>query len=140
MIQQTVPSITIESDLKNLLHVRKFVRAALSDLTNGLVTKERIDLVELAVNELTTNIICHGYQEQLGQTIFIEAECKTSRMVLRFFDQGVAWNPKTVPPPKFDGSQTSGFGLYLISQAVDEVSYYRDAGGTNITCLSINLK
>lgn len=139
MTQKTTPSITVESDLKNLAPVRAFVRAVLNDLPSGSLTKERIDLVELAANELTTNIIRHGYEERPGQPIFIEAQCRANRMELRFHDHGKKWNPEKVPPPNFDGSQIGGFGLYIISQAVDEVSYCRSANGTNTTCLSIEL-
>jgi anti-sigma regulatory factor (Ser/Thr protein kinase) len=34
-----------------------------------------------------------------------------------------------------DGSQESGFGLYLIEQSVDDVRYYGDARGRNCIAL-----
>jgi anti-sigma regulatory factor (Ser/Thr protein kinase) len=34
-----------------------------------------------------------------------------------------------------NGSQESGFGIYLIIQSVDEVRYYRDERGRNCIAL-----
>ncbi len=137
---QAFETLTIESDLKNLSRVRAFVRAFLSGLPDRPLTQERIDSMELAASELTANIVRHAYREQPGRTISIEARHGSNRIEFRFHDQGAPWDPDAVPPPAFDGTQTGGFGLYIISQAVDQVNYCRDADGTNIACLAISLQ
>ena len=48
---------------------------------------------------------------------------------------GKPFDPKEARPPSFDGSRDGGFGVYLISQSVDEVCYSRDAAGRN--CISL---
>ena len=47
-------------------------------------------------------------------------------MTIRLRYLGAPFDPTTVPPPLFDGSRDSGFGVYLIAKSVDEVRYYRD--------------
>ena len=32
----------------------------------------------------------------------------------------------------FDGTQEGGFGMYIISQSMDEVRYYRDEAGPEL--------
>jgi anti-sigma regulatory factor (Ser/Thr protein kinase) len=56
-------------------------------------------------------------------------------VVIRLHHIGAPCDPASVPPPAFDGSQESGFGLYLIKQSVDDVRYYRDARGRNCIAL-----
>ena len=54
---------------------------------------------------------------------------------IRLHHLGDPFDPSTVPPPALDGSQESGFGIYLITQSVDEVRYYRDERGRNCIAL-----
>ncbi len=42
---------------------------------------------------------------------------------------GRGFDPQAAPPPVFDGSRESGFGLYLIQQSVDDVQYFREEHG-----------
>jgi anti-sigma regulatory factor (Ser/Thr protein kinase) len=48
---------------------------------------------------------------------------------------GLPFDPAIVPPPSFDGSRESGFGVYLIAHSVDSVRYYRDALQRNCMAL-----
>jgi anti-sigma regulatory factor (Ser/Thr protein kinase) len=53
---------------------------------------------------------------------------------------GEAFDPSIAPPPSVDGSRDSGFGLYLITNSVDDVRYYYDDGGRNCIELIMNRK
>ena len=54
-----------------------------------------------------------------------------TKVSMRLHHLGDPFDPSKVPPPRLDGSQESGFGVYLITQSVDEVRYYRDERGRN---------
>lgn len=82
----------------------------------------------------------HAYKGRTDQSIQIGAEAFADRVVLRLHHLGESFDPDTAPPPAFNGSRESGFGLYLIDQAVDEVRYLRDQRGRNCICLVKNRK
>jgi anti-sigma regulatory factor (Ser/Thr protein kinase) len=44
--------------------------------------------------------------------------------------------PSAPLPPSINTARESGFGLYMLSKSVDEVSYYRDERGRNCVALA----
>jgi anti-sigma regulatory factor (Ser/Thr protein kinase) len=68
----------------------------------------------------------------------LEAEGFPDRISIRLRHLGDPFDPSRVPQPRFDGSQESGFGVYLITQSVDVVRYYRDERGRNCIALTKN--
>jgi sigma-B regulation protein RsbU (phosphoserine phosphatase) len=130
--------LEINSDLKELARVRAFVRNFCADIPDYLLDNDRISLIEFAVNEVTANIIKHAYGQRTGERIQINARVSADEIVLRFYDWGEGFDPKSVPPPAFDGTREGGFGLHIIANTVDEVDYYREKG-RNCACLKIKL-
>jgi PAS domain S-box-containing protein len=123
------------SDLAELRRARAFVRAVCSALPGMPLAADRVAELELAVNEATSNIIKHAYHGRTDQCIHLEVETFPDQVVTRLCHLGDPCDPSRVPPPALDGSQESGFGLYLIKQSVDEVRYYCDARGRNCIAL-----
>jgi len=132
--------LEFESDLNQLAGVRSFVQDFCENIPVSLFDHDRKNQVILAVNEAVTNIIKHAYQGRTGEKIQITAEASADRFVFRIYDWGDGFDPEVVKKPKFDGSQEGGFGVYIISQSVDEVNYFRDADGKNRIDLIINLE
>ena len=77
----------------------------------------------------------HAYHGRADQWIHLEAEAFPDTVSIRLHHLGDSFDPSTVSPPVLDGSQESGFGVYLITQSVDEVRYYRDERGRNCIAL-----
>lgn len=86
--------------------------------------------VRLAVDELATNIVMHGYLEA-GRTgdLTISAEVAQDQLTIFLEDSGVCHDPRNIPPPPFDAPLTErplgGLGIYLALWAVDEFHYER---------------
>jgi sigma-B regulation protein RsbU (phosphoserine phosphatase) len=131
--------LEINSDLKELKNVRAFVRKFCANVPHYLLDSKRINLIELAATEVTSNIIKHAYNKRDDKQIIINAKVSNEEIALLFCDWGKKFDSKSVKPPVFDGSQEGGFGLYIIAHTVDEVEYSRDDNGKNCTCLKINL-
>jgi len=131
--------LEIKNDLTELARVRDFVRNFCEGVPDLPLDNNRINLIELAVTEVTTNIIKHAYGEHTGEQIQINALLLDDKIVLQFYDWGKEFDPKSVPLPIFDGSQSGGFGLHIISHTVDEVVYSRDKKGRNCASLKIKL-
>lgn len=127
--------LEIASDLKELGRARDFVRALCGQLPGSALDEASVGGLELAITEACSNIIKHAYQGRSDQWIHLEAETFPTRVTIRLHHLGAAFDPSKVPPPSLDGSQLSGYGVYLIRQCVDEVRYYRDERGRNCIAL-----
>jgi len=127
--------IDIRSDLRDLRRARKFVRDVCHNLPGAPLDADSVAALELAVNEAASNIMKHAYHSRADQWIHLEAEAFSGQVTVRLYHQGESFDPSTVAPPALDGSQESGFGLYLIAQSVDDVRYARDERGRNCIAL-----
>jgi sigma-B regulation protein RsbU (phosphoserine phosphatase) len=126
--------IEIRSDLKELSRAREFVRTFCRHLPSP-VNEDSVGALELAVNEAASNIMKHAYHGRTDQWVRLEAEAFPNQISFRLHHLGDPFDPSAVSPPALDGSQKSGFGMYLITQCVDEVRYYRDERGKNCVAL-----
>jgi len=131
--------LEIESDLDELAGVRLFVRNFCEAVPDNRIGTERIDKLEIAITEVVTNIIRHAYKNQKGRKIVIDAGLYDEKLVLMVYDRGCGFDPEDVPPPEFDGSKYGGFGVFIIRESVDKVTYSRNDEGKNCTCLTLLL-
>lgn len=135
---QKEQSLDISSDLAELENVRRFVGRAWRAAGFGGDDVSR-DALELAANEAVSNIISHAYNNVPDQSIRLEAAAFPDRLEIRLIHEGDSFDPETIEPPSFDGSRNSGFGLYIIKEAVDEVRYERDESNRQVIVLSKSL-
>jgi sigma-B regulation protein RsbU (phosphoserine phosphatase) len=131
----TRTELELRSDLTELRRARAFVRSVCNALPGTPLAAARVTELELAVNEATSNIIKHAYHGRTDQRIYLEAETFPDQVAIRLYHIGDPCDPSSVAPPALDGSQESGFGLYLIRQSVDDVRYYCDARGRHCIAL-----
>jgi anti-sigma regulatory factor (Ser/Thr protein kinase) len=111
------------------------VRSACRDVAGLPLDEDSIGKLELAVTEACSNIVKHAYHGRADQWIHLEAEAFPGKVSVRLHHLGEPFDPSKVAPPRLDGSQDSGFGVYLITHSVDEVRYYRDERGRNCIAL-----
>jgi anti-sigma regulatory factor (Ser/Thr protein kinase) len=118
------------SDLRQLVAMRAFVRDA-CQCAGGLGPDEEamIAQLELALSEAAANIILHANQGEAGRPIELIVDTEADRISLSIYHQGRDFDPEAVPPPTFDGRCESGFGLYIMKQTTDEVTYLREESG-----------
>jgi serine phosphatase RsbU (regulator of sigma subunit)/anti-sigma regulatory factor (Ser/Thr protein kinase) len=128
----------LRSELSELARARALVRSACLDSDSPRFDEDYIAQLELAVTEACSNIVKHAYRNRADQQIHLEVEVFTNKIVIGLHHLGMPFDPSKVPAPQFDGSQESGFGLYLIRQSVDDVRYYRDERGRNCIALIKN--
>ena len=79
--------------------------------------------VELAVHEACTNIMLHAYAGQQHGRITMQLALSGEHMTIELFDQGTSFDPDLVAEPHLGEAQVNGFGLFLMRQLMDEVSY-----------------
>jgi sigma-B regulation protein RsbU (phosphoserine phosphatase) len=127
--------VEIRSNLGYLCQAREFVKSFCRDLPGLPLSQESISSLELAVNEAACNIMKHAYHGRTDRWIYMEGEAFPSRVMVRLYHLGDAFDPSELAPPALDGSRESGFGTYIISKSTDDVRYYRDERGMN--CISL---
>lgn len=131
--------LEIASELAELVRVRAFVREMCCLLCPRLA-EAAVDHLELAANEVVSNIIIHAYGGRGDQRILVEVELFAERLCVQLWHWGAAFCPGAIELPELTGSRTSGFGLFIVSQCADEVQYRRDAGGRNCVQLVKKIK
>ncbi|MDM8543691.1 SpoIIE family protein phosphatase [Desulfococcaceae bacterium HSG9] len=138
--------LEIKSDLKELARVRFFIRKFCENVPDSLLEPKRIDMLEVAVTEVATNIIRHAYAGRTDEVIQIKAQMAEDKIILLFYDWGPqGFDPQSVPPLQNISKMAikdlpeGGMGCYIIAQSVDEVEYSRNQKGKNCTSLKIIL-
>ncbi|WP_435813557.1 ATP-binding protein [Streptomyces sp. NBC_01310] len=97
--------------------------------------------LRLAVDELATNIVMHGYRGGEGR-ITVRGRSGPGRVRIVIEDSAPAFDPVEGRLPPADGvppenRRIGGLGIHLALTSVDEFSYaYRD--GRNISTLAVN--
>jgi PAS domain S-box-containing protein len=114
--------VEIRSALSELRRAREFVETFCA----GRLGAGAVASLVLAVDEAISNIIKHAYRGREDQRIEIAATAFGDRISIRLRYLGASFDPSVVPPPSFDGSRESGFGVFLIGKSVDAVRYDRD--------------
>ena len=84
--------------------------------------------IRLAVDELATNIVLHGYAEagRSGE-LQISAQYDEVQLTITLEDTGEGYDPRSTPPPDLTSASEKrplgGLGVYLALWALDEFDY-----------------
>lgn len=115
-------ALVIPARLDHLGPVLAYARV-LAEST-GLFKKEREEL-ELAIEEIFTNIVRHGYEYNTQETFQIRFEITESKYIVTFAEKGVPFDPAVLPQyePERAAESTRGLGIYLTRKLVDEVAF-----------------
>ena len=124
-----------------------------SDLRNIAVAAERIDAfcsarglhpdisfeVNLAVDELLTNTISYGYDDDGEHRIDLSLRLEGGTLVVEITDDGRAFDPLQAPEPDLGASleerAVGGLGIYLVRKLMDSVAYRREDGSNIVTLM-----
>ncbi len=121
--------LTVDAREENLPEVLSFVRACLDETDCG--EKERKQ-TGMAAEEIFMNIAGYAYPDPGSGKVHIAAETGRDEIRLTFTDSGVPYNPLEKPDPDLamgiEEREHGGFGIYMVKQAMDEVSYHREDG------------
>jgi serine phosphatase RsbU (regulator of sigma subunit)/anti-sigma regulatory factor (Ser/Thr protein kinase) len=125
---------TMEWDLDN--HLAEIPRLAHAVEEYGArlgLPVEAIYHVNLALDELLTNMISYGYPEGADGHIHVALLRTADTLTVDLLDDGLAFDLlQQAPPPDLDGDledrPIGGLGIYLVRTLIDETTYRREAG------------
>ncbi len=116
----TQTKLVIDSRLESIASVRHW--AAQQAYDDGFDAKSVSD-IELAVGEALANVVQHAYAGQAGHEIHLYLTIDETKFSLTIHDFGRKFDLTTYTPPNLEIPTESGYGVYLIQQAMDEVTY-----------------
>jgi serine/threonine-protein kinase RsbW len=91
--------------------------------------------VNLALDEVVTNVIMHGYRDAGRHEILVRLELGIETLTVQVEDDGRPFNPMDVPPPDLElgieDRPIGGLGIHFVRSVMTSVDYRR-AGGHNV--------
>lgn len=101
------------------------------------VPGDTIFRVNLAIEELLTNIVSYGFDDTGRHLIRVRVSVTGSAVTVRIEDDGAAFDPFARTPVDtaagIDARSPGGLGIHLVKQMIDAVAYQRSGGRNRIT-------
>lgn len=96
------------------------------------LSRKTINAVNVAVEELFTNIISYGYPDDKEHFVTVSVRYEDGALLVRVEDDGMAFNPLRANDPDLkcplEQSKIGGLGIYLARKLMDEFDYERKDG------------
>jgi serine/threonine-protein kinase RsbW len=93
------------------------------------ISDKSIFEMNLALDELFTNIISYGFHDHQEHTIKISITIEGDQLQMRIEDDGVPFNPLECKTPDFqcdiEECKIGGLGIHLIRKVMDDIQYQR---------------
>ena len=125
--------IILRTDLSELTALQAFVERFAA--AESLPTEDAFQL-NLVLEELITNTMSHGHAAGTGGSIRVRLERTGDVVEADLIDQGMAFDPRTLPDPALDTPlaerAVGGLGVFLVRQFVDELDYRREEGSNHL--------
>lgn len=123
--------LRVSSSLGELASIRAFLRGFCESGIECHVLPSELNMLELAVNEVASNIMRHSYHGRTDQEIRIQMVEDEDMLRVRLMHRGDPFRgSRKVAAPTLDSMREGGFGLFIISRAVDSITYGQDADGS----------
>ena len=133
----SAPTLTLNltNDLFELARIAEEIEA--HGESHGWPAKWILNL-NISLDELITNIVSYGYQDNDKHEIRVMLTDRSGSLVVVLEDDGIAFNPFTsAPEPDLDASveerRIGGLGVYFVKTLMDEATYERFDKGNRIT-------
>lgn len=120
-------SIRIEADVREIERLNRLVRQ-FGELHD--VPSRTLYAVNLALDELVTNVVLYGFTDPAGQVVLVKIATAANELVASVHDNGKPFNPLEVKPPDLNAPleerEIGGLGVHLVRSLMDQVSYARE--------------
>jgi serine/threonine-protein kinase RsbW len=128
-------ALTITSDINEIPRVSELIESVMQG--RGFPDEDILD-TQLAVEEVVTNVIVHGYGNAGGE-ILVTCRADGKAIEIRIEDHAAPFDPRSLPEPDIhadiDEREIGGLGIFLTRQVMDDIQY-RYENGKNILVLT----
>jgi len=134
MAKPEMKELTVEASIDRLGDVINFVN---SELKRNICPPELQSQIDVAVDEVFTNIVDYAYKPATGKTVICIAV--GNEVTLRFEDSGKPYNPLDEAAPDFSKPlmerEIGGRGVFLVRKFMDTVNYSQ-VGDKNVLVMT----
>ena len=129
---------TYSFKLKNTLAELNTLCRNLEKYGNSIgLTPKCIFQINLALDELFTNIVSYSYKDENTHWITISLSQTDNTLVISIEDSGAPFDPVSIEIPQpnttIEDCSIGGLGLHLVRKMVDDIAYERQRGKNIIT-------
>lgn len=122
-------AIILKNELEEIIRINKLIDK-FGDEDN--ITPDTIYEINLALEEILTNILSYGFKDSLEHSISIEGRVQNNILKIKIEDDGIAFNPLSVAEPDLKSNieerQIGGLGIHLVKTLMQNISYRREYG------------
>lgn len=117
----------------------RVVRASAAEVGSAFgFSAERVEDLKLAISEAVNNAIDHGNHREAGKLVAVVFEIDGEKLEIRISDEGAGIEKldlarRVVDEANLEVGQLRGFGMYLISELVDDLEVSSSHRGTVLT-------
>ena len=126
--------ISLVNDLREIARVAAQIDEFCASLD---LTSEVAFAVNLALDEILTNTISYGYDDDEPHRIEITVGPEAESLAIVIVDDSAAFDLSSAPTPDIGTSleerPLGGLGLFLVHQMMDSVEYRREEGRNIVT-------
>jgi len=127
-------SFELKNDLSELealcKHLNKF--GQLAGLSEACITD-----VNICLDELLTNIVSYGFEDDLEHIIRFTMELDNQVLTLIVEDEGIPFNPLEKKDPEVPADlidvRIGGLGIHIVRKLMDDIRYNRKQGKNKLT-------
>ena len=126
-------SMTIPSQVECIDDARQWVSGRVRSAGFG---DEAVGEIELALTEALANVVEHAYQGSESEKIELATELDGETLRIRVRDWGAYFDPASYRGRDLDDPGEGGYGVFLMSQLMDDVTREpQPDGGTLLTLI-----
>jgi anti-sigma regulatory factor (Ser/Thr protein kinase) len=129
--------ISLRNDLSELARVNVSVHQFLEP---DRASSQALYRLDLAIEELLTNIIKYGYDDANPHEVSLTLRLLPEHLVLTIEDDGHEFNPVRSATPDLgqapEDRKTGGLGLHMVREMSDKMEYWR-RNGRNVVQVTI---
>ena len=123
-------SFTLRNDPRDISQLAEQIEAFGKE---GALSVQHIYQLNLVLDELLTNIVSYGYDDDLTHEIGLRLRAEPGHLTAVLTDDGKPFNPlEEAPAAILDGSiedrPIGGLGIHFMRTLMDEVAYQRQDG------------
>lgn len=131
--------LIINNQIEELERLAIFVEEVSEEL--GLDPETTMNL-NLALEEVVSNVILYAYPREMGEKITIMAQTEKQSLIFTITDKGKEFDPTKVEEADVTLSaeerEIGGLGIFIVKNIMNEVTYQR-LDGKNILTLKKNI-
>ena len=115
-------SKTFQASKSELKSMRSFVK---SFLTENKINIIHHNSIILAVGEITSNILEHGYNFKENDKIKVDISFNNNEIKLRFFDNGQLVDIEKIKSRELNDIKPGGLGIFFINEIFDDIHWIK---------------